>query len=44
MINLNQKQKKVRLKKTFNSLNALYEGRESTLNAFRSEIFPIKTT
>ena len=25
-------------------LNALYEGRELTLNAFRSGIFPIKAT
>ena len=27
---------------TFDSLNALYEGRELTLNAFKSGIFPIK--
>ena len=27
-----------------NSVNALYEGRELTLNAFRSRIFPIKAT
>ena len=25
-------------------MNALYEGRESILNAFRSEIFPIRET
>ena len=29
---------------TFDSVNAIYEGQESTLNAFRSGIFPIKTT
>ena len=27
-----------------NSVNALYEGRELTLNAFRNGIFPIKST
>ena len=27
---------------TFNSVGVLYEGRELTLNAFRSGIFPIK--
>ena len=29
---------------TFDSVNTLYEGRELTLNAFRSGIFPIKAT
>ena len=28
---------------TFDSVNSLYEGRELTLNAFRSGIFPIKS-
>ena len=28
----------------FNSASALYKGREITLNAFRSKIFPIKAT
>ena len=27
---------------TFDRVTALYEGRELTLNAFKSEIFPIK--
>ena len=31
-------------KKTFDSINALYEGRELILNAFRSGIIPIKET
>ena len=31
-------------KKTFESVNAPYEGRELILNAFRSGIFPIKET
>ena len=49
IINLNQKQKKGKDKKdkkenTFDSANALYEGRDLTLNAFRSAIFPIKAT
>ena len=29
---------------TFDSVNALYEDRELTLNVFRSGIFPIKAT
>ena len=37
IINLDQKRKKVRI-------NALYEGRELTLNAFRSGIFAKKAT
>ena len=45
MINLNQKQRKVRLKKnTFDSVNALNEERELALNAFTSPIFLIKAT
>ena len=28
---------------TFESINALYEGQELTLNAFKSRIFPFKT-
>ena len=32
------------IKNTFESVNALYEGRELTLSAFRSRIFPIKAT
>ena len=41
--NLNQEQKKDRDKKSFfESVNALYECRELILNAFRSDIFPIK--
>ena len=31
-------------KKSFDSVNALYEGREITFNAFISEIFPVKAT
>ena len=43
MINLDQDQKKIRKKRnTYESVNALYENRELTLNAFKSEIFPIK--
>ena len=29
---------------TFDSVNPLFEGRELTLNAFRSGIFPIKSS
>ena len=35
---------KYKPKNTFESVNALYEGRELTLNAFKSGIFPIKET
>ena len=43
MKNLNQELKKIdRKKNTFESVNALYEGRELILNAFRSVIFPRK--
>ena len=43
MINLDQDQKKVSKKRdTYESVNALYEGRELTVNAFKSEIFSIK--
>ena len=31
-------------KKTFDSVNALYEGQQLTRNAFKSGIFPIKAT
>ena len=31
-------------KKTFERANALHEGRELTLDTFKSEIFPKKTT
>ena len=45
MINLDQNQKKARKKKKYLwSANALYEGHELTLNAFKSGIFLIKTT
>ena len=41
---LDQEQTKMEIKKinTFESVNALYEGRELILNAFRNGIFPIK--
>ena len=44
MKTLDQEQTKMEIKKinTFESVNALYEGRESILNAFRNGIFPIK--
>ena len=42
---MNQKQKKVELiKNAFNSVNALTEGRELTLNAFSSVMFSKKAT
>ena len=44
MINLEQDQKKVRKKNTYESVNALYEDRELTLNAFKSGMFPVKAT
>ena len=45
MINLDQEQKKARIKRhTYESTYALYEGRELTINAFKCGIFPIKTT
>ena len=45
MVNLDQEKNKIRRKRnTFESVNALYEGQELTLNAFRSGIFPIKAT
>ena len=45
--NLHQKPEKVKARKkkkrnTFDTVNALYEGRELTLNAFKSGIFQIK--
>ena len=43
MINLDQDQKKVREKvNSYESINALYEFRQLTLNAFKSGLFPIK--
>ena len=46
MKNSDRELKKVKIKKgdTYESVYNLYEGRESTLNAFRSGIFPIKST
>ena len=46
MKNPNQEQIKVEIKKrdTYESPYALYERRESTLNAFRGGIFPITAT
>ena len=38
------KEDKDKKRKTLNSASTLYEGQESTLNAFRSGIFPIKAT
>ena len=35
---------KYKKKNTYESLNALYEDRELTLNAFKSVIFPFKST
>ena len=40
MINL--KQKKVRIENTFDGVNALHEGRQLTLKAFKSECFQLK--
>ena len=36
------KEHKDKKRNTFDSVNALYEGRELTVNAFRSGMFPIK--
>ena len=45
MINLHQDQKKGRKKtNTYESVIALYESGELTLNSFKCEIFPIKAT
>ena len=45
MKNLDQGKKKIRKKRnTFESVNASYESRELTLNAFKSRILPIKST
>ena len=38
------KEGKDKKQNTFDSVNALYEGCELTLNAFRSKLFPIKAT
>ena len=35
-------QKKIKIKKTFDSVIAIFEGWESTFNALRNGIFPIK--
>ena len=45
MINLDQEQQKVKIYKinTFESVNALYEGRELIINTSKSRIFPTKT-
>ena len=41
--NLDQEQKKIDKKRnTFESVNALYEGRGLILNAFKSGLFPMK--
>ena len=42
IINLDQEQKKVRIKK--DTYENAYEGRALTLNPFKSVIFPIKAT
>ena len=40
-----KKKKKIRKNRnTFNSISVFYEGWELSLNAFRSGIFPIKST
>ena len=40
-----KRKKKIRVKiNTSDSISALYEGRELTLNAFKNGIFPIKAT
>ena len=45
MKNPDQEQKKVKIKKrTYERAYAPYEGQELTLNAFKSGIFPIKST
>ena len=44
MKNLDHKKKKIREKFFLESRTALDEGREITLNAFKSGIFPIKAT
>ena len=40
--NSKTKEGKAKTQNTFDSVNAFYEGRELTLNAFRIEILPIK--
>ena len=37
-----RKEGRVKKRNTFDRVTALYEGQELTLNAFKSEIFPIK--
>ena len=42
---LDQDQKQIKREKNpYESANALYEGQELTLNAFKSRIFPLKST
>ena len=41
---LREKKGKDKKRNTFDSVNAVQEGRKLTLNAFKSGIFPIKTT
>ena len=38
------RERKAKTQNTFDSVNAPYEGRELTLNHFRSRILPIKAT
>ena len=38
------KRRKEEKNDAYESVNALYQGREVTLNAFKSRIFPIKST
>ena len=39
-----RKEGKDKKRNTFDSVNALFEGRELTLNAFRIGVFPVKAT
>ena len=41
---LRSKEDRDEKRNTFDSVNAIHEGREWTLNAFRSGIFPVKET
>ena len=44
IIKVDQKKKIRKKRNTFDSISAIYEGRELTLNAFKSGMFPIKAT
>ena len=44
MMKLDQNKKIRKTRNIFDSISAVYEGRELTLNAFRSGTFPIKST